>query len=219
MDYLPPFARAKSSLLNNEFKSHYAKSLKWAFDAYPRGALNRNFLPGTHIGVGIDQCSAYPATLYNLSNVPVFTLADEFVVYCGELLVDNAIYIVENQSLTSVVHWLILNAKWNLVSGHTLKRGRLPASDGRFTRGSSPSIAPRTRFLLCSMMSFVASRRNSPDFGCKEDAESPYRAYGQAQRPTGAGTLDDLLRGGSLTSGESVRHLPLRRWLCRTYPQ
>jgi hypothetical protein len=70
MDYLPTFARAKASLLNNEFKSHYSNSLKWAFESYPRSALNRNFLPGTHVGVGLDKRSAYPATLYDLDQVP-----------------------------------------------------------------------------------------------------------------------------------------------------
>jgi len=119
--FLPALSLAKRSMLCWDFMSFYSSGLQRAFQVYSRGALVRNFLAGKQEGVGVDIRSAYPAMLNSVDKLPVFCRGDEFKAYGGEPVEAHSVYIVESLAPPDNVEvWLVLNKKFNLVSGWTL---------------------------------------------------------------------------------------------------
>ena len=133
--FLPLFASAKTSFLHRDWMSHYSTGLMRAFQQYPRGQLVRNFVDGEPLGngefkeiegVGVDICSFYASVLLGVEKLPVFSPMSDFRAFGTDMtLNEHCFYIVESRC-DSVEGFIILNRKFNLVSGWTLLNCGLP---------------------------------------------------------------------------------------------
>ena len=77
----------------------------------------RNFVDGKHEGVGVDIRSFYPSLLSSVEKLPVLSSMSDFKPFFpGMALDEHSFYIVESRS-DDVESYLLLNRKFNLVSG------------------------------------------------------------------------------------------------------
>ncbi len=124
--FLPLFAEVKTTFLHRDWMSHYSSGHQRAFNQLPRGQLVRNFVDGKHEGVGVDIRSFYPSLLSSVEKLPVFSSMSDFQPFVpGMELDEHCCYIVESRC-DEVESYILLNRKFNLVSGWSLLNCDLP---------------------------------------------------------------------------------------------
>jgi hypothetical protein len=141
--YLPLFASVKTSFLHRDFVSYYSHGVKHAFQTYPRTALYKNFVSKDEVrdGVGVDIVLAYTSVLRDVARVPVFSAMDEFRAWTdADGLDDDAFYLVENLMCDGdVATWLVLDRRYTLVSGWTLREAGFAEGTWRILGWVRPS--------------------------------------------------------------------------------
>jgi hypothetical protein len=147
--FLPLMANVKKSFIHRQWISHYSSGLQRAFDQLGRGQLVRNFVEGEHTGVGIDIRSFYPSLLMDIEELPVFSYMSDFQLYVKGTPVNNHyFYIVENRS-DDPETFIVLNKRFNLVSGWTLNNCELPPYHYKLRAFVSPVSLVENNFSFC----------------------------------------------------------------------
>jgi hypothetical protein len=147
--FLPLFASVKTSFLHRDWMSHYSQGLQRAFAQFPRGQLVRNFVEGEHEGVGVDIRSFYPSLLASVDKLPVFSPMSDFQPFLPDMELDeNCFYLVESRS-DEVENYIVLNRKFNMVSGFVLLNCDLPRWNFKVRAFVRPVSLVENKFPLC----------------------------------------------------------------------
>ena len=147
--FLPLFASLKTSFLHRDWMSHYSQGLQRAFAQFRRGQLVRNFVEGEHEGVGVDIRSFYASLLASVDKLPVFSPMSDFQPFLPDMELDeNCFYIVESRS-DEVENFIVLNRKFNMVSGFVLLNCDLPRWNFKVRAFVRPVSLVENKFPLC----------------------------------------------------------------------
>lgn len=109
--------------------SYYSESLQQALYDYPRQPLCCCFYESidnsdTKVDA-IDINKAYTSNLLDMIQIPVFNKHDSFITYIDEPIKDYTIYFIESLDSKFSIQYIMMDKKYNLISGYSLNRTKL----------------------------------------------------------------------------------------------